>query len=60
MADEIPDIVILADPIDPHVLRTLVDRFFEDMVKVVVDDERLRARVRDLTFKLVGRGEPLP
>lgn len=124
MAD-IPDIVILTDPIDPHDLRTLVDRFFEDMVKYVVDvergvvavggelhsdaeglliedgsrqpdlwganyypgrgagewieftslinirptegnrsmeleDERLRARVRELTFQLIGRGEPLP
>lgn len=125
MADDIPDIVILAEPIAPDVLRTLVDRFFEDMVKYVVDlerrvvavggelhsdaegllledgsrhrdlwganyypgrgsdecieftslinirpaegnrgmelvDDRLRARVRELTFELVGRGEPLP
>lgn len=125
MADDIPDIVILTEPIAPDVLRTLVDRFFEDMVKYVVDlerrvvavggelhsdaegllledgsrqrdlwganyypgrgsdecieftslinirpaegnrgmelvDDRLRARVRELTFELVGRGEPLP
>ncbi|MFW6085440.1 MAG: DUF5674 family protein [Gemmatimonadota bacterium] len=125
MADDIPDIVILAEPITPDVLRILVDRFFEDMVKYVVDlerglvavggelhadaeallledgsrqrdlwganyypgrgadecieftslinirpaegnrsmelvDDRLRARVRALTFELIGRGEPLP
>lgn len=125
MADDIPDIVILTEPISPEVLRALVDRFFEDMVKYVVDvergvvavggelhsdaevllledgsrqrglwganyypgrgsdecieftslinirpaegnrsmeleDEQLRARVRELTFELIGRGEPLP
>lgn len=26
---------------------------------MVVEDEALRARVRDLTFQLIGRGEPL-
>lgn len=40
MADDTPDIVILAEPITSDVLRTLVDRFFEDMVKYVVDLER--------------------
>lgn len=40
VADDIPDIVILTDPISPDVLRALVDRFFEDMVKFVVDVER--------------------
>jgi hypothetical protein len=125
VADEIPDIVILTAPINPNDLRALVDRFFEDMVKYVVDVERrviavggelhsdaeallledgstqqdlwganyypgrgtgecieftslinirptegnqsmelenegLRARVRELTFELLGRGEPLP
>ena len=125
MADDTPDIVILAEPITTDVLRTLVDRFFEDMVKYVVDlerrvvavggelhadaeallledgsrqrdlwganyypgrgsdecieftslinirpaegnrsmeiqDESLRGHVRELTFALVGRGEPLP
>ena len=125
MADDIPDILILAEPISPDVLRVLADRFFEDMVKYVVDlerrlvavggelhadaeallledgsrqrdlwganyypgrgsdecieftslinirpaegnpsmelvDDRLRARVRELTFELIGRGEPLP
>lgn len=125
MADEIPDIVTLTGPIDPAVLRALVDRFFEDMVKYVVDvergvvavggelhsdaeavlledgsrqrdlwganyypgrgpdgcieftslinirpaegnrsmeleDERLRACVRDVTFEFIGNGEPLP
>jgi len=125
VADDIPDILILAEPISPDVLRVLADRFFEDMVKYVVDlerrlvavggelhadaeallledgsrqrdlwganyypgrgsdecieftslinirpaegnpsmelvDDRLRARVRELTFELIGRGEPLP
>jgi hypothetical protein len=123
---QVPDIVIMEDePVARDVLRTLVDRFFEDMVKYVVDlergvaavggelhadaeallieegsrqedlwganyrpglgpddcieftslinirpsqgnrsmvieDERVRDRVRELTFRLIGRGEPLP
>jgi len=40
VADDTPDIVILAEPITTDVLRTLVDRFFEDMVKYVVDLDR--------------------
>lgn len=125
MNQNTPDIVILTDPISPDVLRALVERFFEDMVKYVVDvergvvalggelhsdaeallleegsrqgdvwganyypgrgpdecieytslinirpaegnrsmeleDERLKARVRELTLELIGRGEPLP
>lgn len=124
MADCTPDILIVREPIDPARLRSLVERFFEDMVKIVVDverglaavggelhadaeavlledgsrqddlwganyypgrgpegcieytalinirpargnrsmeieDEPLRERVRDLVFRLVGRGEPL-
>ena len=40
MADHTPDIIILNDRIATDDLRTLVDRFFEDMVKFVVDVER--------------------
>lgn len=40
MADHTPDIIILTDRIATDDLRTLVDRFFEDMVKFVVDVER--------------------
>ena len=123
---DIPDIVIVAgEPIAPTVLKALVDRFFEDMVKYVADierdvaavggqlhadaeavllergsrqedlwganyfpglgaeacieftslinirpsqgnrsmeieDEQVRDRVRDLTHRLIGRGERLP
>lgn len=123
---DVPDIVVLSQqPIDPAVLKALVDRFFEDMVKYVVDierecaavggqlhadaeallleqgsrqediwganyspglgpdacieftslinirpaqanrsmeiqDERVRSRLRDVTFRLIGRGEALP
>jgi len=122
---EIPEVVLLERPIDPAVLRTLVERHFEDMVKYVVDMERgiaaiggelhadeeafllehgsrqehlwganyypgrgpeecieytslinirpasgnrsmvvesepIRARIRDITFALIGRGEVLP
>ncbi|GMV03990.1 MAG: hypothetical protein AMXMBFR53_02720 [Gemmatimonadota bacterium] len=39
MAD-VPDILLLTDPVEPSALRVLVDRFFEDMVKYVVDVER--------------------
>lgn len=120
-----PDIVILEQkPLESSTLRVLLDRFFEDMVKYVVDverevaavggelhadgeallleqgslledlwganyypglgedaciaytslinirpsqdnrsmeieDETVRARVREVTFRLIGRGEPL-
>lgn len=40
MTDRVPDIVILTGRIDAADLRVLVDRFFEDMVKYVVDVER--------------------
>lgn len=40
MTDSTPDIVVLTDPIGSETLRTLVERFFEDMVKYVVDVER--------------------
>jgi hypothetical protein len=40
MPEPIPEIVILEERIDPDVLRTLVQRHFEDMVKFVVDVER--------------------
>jgi len=124
MSDLIPDIVVVDSPIGSTELRTLVDRFFHDMVKYVVDVERavaavggelhadaelvlleqgsrqqdlwganyypgrgsaecieytalinirpaqgnpamevqdmvLRTRIRDLTFQLIGKGEPL-
>jgi hypothetical protein len=120
-----PDILLLTEPIDPAVLAELVARFFEDMVKYVVDVERgviavggelhadgeamlledgsrqelvwganyypgrgpegcieftslinirpsrdnpsmevqddaVRARMKEITFRLIGRGEPLP
>lgn len=40
MAQDAPDIVFVDRPIDRDVLRTLVARHFEDMVKYVVDVER--------------------
>lgn len=123
---EVPDIVIVeGEAVPPYALRVLIDRFFEDMVKYVVDLERgvaavggelhadaeallleagsrqqdlwganyrpglgpddcieftslinirpsqgnrsmviedhaVRDRVRELTSRLIGRGEPLP
>ena len=45
MADSVPDIVVVAEPIDPETLRTLVKRFFLDMVKFVVDVEQEVAAV---------------
>lgn len=125
MEREIPDVVLVRERILPGVLKTLVERFFDTMVKYVVDVERgvaavggelhadaeallledgsrqahlwganyypgrreddcieytslinirpaqqnrgmliespeVRARVRDITFQLLGRGEPLP
>ncbi len=41
MEMERPDDIIVSDrPIDPEVLHKLVDRFFGDMVKLVVDVRR--------------------
>lgn len=125
MTAEIPDVALVNEPVAPEVLKALVERFFEEMVKYVVDVERgkaalggelhadaeailledgsrqedlwganyypgrgeegcieytslinirpaqqnrgiliespeVRARVRDITFALLGRGEPLP
>ena len=123
---DIPDIVIVEhEPVPTETLRALLDRFFDDMVKYVVDVERavaavggelhadaeallleggsrqedlwganyypgsgaddciaytslinirpsqgnrsmeieddaLRARVREITFRLIGGGEPVP
>jgi len=45
MVNEGPDIVVVSSRIDPKVLARLVDRFFEDMVKYVVDVERRVAAV---------------
>lgn len=125
LMDSIPDIVLLTEPVESAVLAALVDRFFEDMVKYVVDiergtaalggelhadaeallleagsrqehlwganyypgrgadgcieytslinirpsqdnrsmevqDEEVRRRIREITFRLIGRGEALP
>jgi hypothetical protein len=122
---DIPDIVVSGESIPPEILKELIDRFFQDMVKYVVDverrivavggqlhadaeaillesgsrqedlwganyvpgvgadacieftslinirpaqgnrsmeieDESTRGRVRELTFRLIGRGEALP
>jgi hypothetical protein len=38
--DSLPDIVLATERIDSDTLRTLLHRFFEDMVKYVVDVER--------------------
>jgi hypothetical protein len=53
--------------IDPAELARLTGAFFEDMVKYVVDvelrvagDPAIRDRVREITFELIGEGEPLP
>lgn len=53
------DIVILSEPIDPATLRRLVERFFGDMVKLVVDveDPAIRRAVEEVVHALVGRGE---
>jgi hypothetical protein len=40
MSDNAPDIVLAEQPIEPAELARLVHRFFEDMVKYVVDIER--------------------
>ncbi|MGI9038214.1 MAG: DUF5674 family protein [Gemmatimonadota bacterium] len=40
MSDPTPDIILLTERIAASDLRILVDRFFEDMVKYVVDVER--------------------
>ena len=45
MPPDVPGVVFVDRPIDSDVLRTLVERHFEDMVMI--------------TFALIGRGEAL-
>jgi hypothetical protein len=45
VATEEPDIVVVSSRIEPEVLARLVDLFFEDMVKYVVDIKRRVAAV---------------
>ena len=45
MTDTGKDIIVLTEPIDPDELRRLVDRFFGDMVKYVVDVQQRRVAV---------------
>jgi hypothetical protein len=40
VSNSVPDVVLVTERIDSDTLRTLLDRFFEDMVKYVVDVER--------------------
>ena len=40
LSEAVPDIVVAAEPLEAEQLRTLVARFFVDMVKLVVDIER--------------------
>ena len=42
MTDTAENILVLTEPVDPKKLRRLVDRFFGDMVKYVVDVEQRR------------------
>ena len=43
--DSAPDILVVTAPIDAAELRRLVERFFGDMVKIVIDVERRAAAV---------------
>jgi hypothetical protein len=54
MDENAPDIVILEQRVEPAELARLVHLHFDDMVKYVRD------RVREITFALIGGGEPLP
>lgn len=60
MSDPAPEVVLLDRRLEAQELRRLVARF-EDMVKYVADLERgvIAIRLRELTFTLVGEGEPL-
>jgi hypothetical protein len=73
MSESPPEILILDRRIEPTELTRLVEISFGDMVKYVMDierriaavggqlhaDEAIRERVRDVTWALIGRGEPL-
>ena len=61
-------IVLASKKLDPAEVRRLVQAWFVDMVKVVVDvrrsgmeiqDADIRQRVRDVVWRVLGRGEPL-
>lgn len=40
MSEPVPDIVLVRERVSAGIVATLVDRFFQDMVKYVVDIER--------------------
>ena len=54
MSQEAPGIVILEHPVDPAELRRLVDLYFGDMVKFVVD---VRRRVAAVGGEIQADGE---
>jgi hypothetical protein len=45
VAEDVPDIIVLTEPIESDRLSVLVTRFFTDMVKLVADVERSRIAV---------------
>ena len=68
MTENSPDILLVDHGrIDPAELARLVRLFFGDMVKYVVDIEsrsaavggELHADAEQITFALIGRGEPI-
>ena len=56
MAESTRDIVIATEGLEPSELARLVQLYFGDMVKYVVDVER---RIAAVGGQLIGRGEPL-
>jgi hypothetical protein len=55
MDESPPDILVLDQKINPADLARLAAAFFEEIM-----DPAIRERVRELTFALIGEGEPLP
>lgn len=69
MATNEPEIVILHTRIALSELARLTGAFFENMVNIrpaqgnrsmLIADTLIRERVREITFELIGEGEPLP
>jgi hypothetical protein len=65
-----PDIVLVEGPLDPAELRRLVTSRFEYTALInirpaqgnrsmLIEDEAVRTKVREITHWLIGRGEPL-
>jgi hypothetical protein len=58
VSESIPDILVLDRPIEYVSLINI--RPVQGNRLMEVEDQAVRARIRDVTFRLIGRGQALP